>query len=94
MDSEARVNVHLKNCCKLIQGRYRKVNSQVVNATNKIDVNNAENDHMQARHSKKKKTEQLSLGNGRVMELKLIKSEAPERLSRTLTQRRGWSKEF
>ena len=55
MDSEARVNVYQKSCCKLIQGRYRKVNSQVVSATNKIDVNNAENGHLQARHSKKKK---------------------------------------
>ena len=55
MDSEVRVNVHLEICCKLLQGRYRKVNSQVVNATNKIDVNNAENDHIQARHAKKKK---------------------------------------
>ena len=55
MDSEARVNVYLNNCCKLIQGRYRKVNSQVVNAANKIDVNNTENSHMQARHAKKKK---------------------------------------
>jgi len=55
MDSEARVNVYLNNCCKLLQGQYRKVNSQVVNATNKIDVNNAENGHLQARHAKKKK---------------------------------------
>ena len=55
MDTEARVHVYLNNCCKLIQGRYRKVNSQVVNAANKIGVNNAENDHLQERHSKKKK---------------------------------------
>ena len=55
MDSEARVNVHLNNYYKLLQGRCRKVNSQVVNATNKIDVNNAENGHLQARHAKKKK---------------------------------------
>ena len=55
MDSEARVNVYLNNCYKLMQGRYRKVNSQVVNTTNKIDVNNTENGHLQARHAKKKK---------------------------------------
>ena len=41
MDSEARVNVYLNSCCKLLQG-YRKVNSQVVNEMNKIDVNNSE----------------------------------------------------
>ena len=65
MDSEARVNVHLKTCCKPLQGWYRKVNSQVVNVTNKIDVNNAENDHMQTRQwqgmQRKRRTEQLSL---------------------------------
>ena len=58
MDSEARVNVHLNNCCKLLQGRYRKDNSQVVNATNKIDVNNEEwpfAGKAVARHAKKKK---------------------------------------
>ena len=42
MDYEARVNVHRNICCKLLQGRYCRVNSQVVNATNKIDENNAE----------------------------------------------------
>ena len=76
MDYEARVNVYLNNCCKLKQGRYRKVNSQVVNATNKIDVNNTENGHMQARQwqgmQRKRRNEQLSIGNGKVMELKLI----------------------
>ena len=28
--------------------------------------------HLRARHSKKRKSEQLNLGNGKVMELKLI----------------------
>ena len=42
MNSEARVNVHPNNNRKLLQGRCFKVSSQVVNATNKIDVNNAE----------------------------------------------------
>ena len=57
---------------------------------------------------RKKWTEQLIIGNIKVMELKLIKhdealgdiqtfpgsqknSEAPERLSSALTERRGWS---
>ena len=34
-----------------------------------------QDDHLQARHAKKKRTEQLSLENGRVMELKLIKHD-------------------
>ena len=57
MDSEERVNVHLKNGCKLLQGRYRKDNSQVVNATNIRSTLTIQNDHLQAvaRHAKKKK---------------------------------------
>ena len=55
MDSEARVNVYLNIFCKPIQGRYRKVIGQVVNAANKIGVKNTENDHLQAKHAKKKK---------------------------------------
>ena len=64
--------------------------------------------HLRARDANKRWTEQLSLGNGKAMELNLIKhnaalkdragqlrnSEAPGRLSSTPTQRRGWSKEF
>ena len=52
---------------------------------------------------RKRWTEQLSLGNGEVIALKLIKHgkallpgsfrkfEAPERLSGTLTEHRGWN---
>ena len=34
MDFEERVNVHLNNCFKLLQGRCGKDSSQVANATN------------------------------------------------------------
>ena len=74
MNSEARVNVNLNNCCKLLQGRYCKVNSQVVNATNKIDVN-MQNDHFRQGMQRKRWFEKLSIGNDKVMELKSIKHD-------------------
>ena len=40
----------------------------------KIDVT-MQNDNLQARHAKKRRTKQLSLGNGKAMELKLIKHD-------------------
>ena len=68
MDSEARVNVHLDSLCELLQGKYCKVNSQVVNATNENDKQYRMVICRQG-IQRKRRTEQLGLRNGKVMEL-------------------------
>ena len=48
---------------------------QVVNVTNIRPTLTIQDDHLQARDAKRRWTEPQSLGNGKVMELKLIKHD-------------------
>ena len=49
--------------------------AQVVNVTNIRSALTMQVDHLQGRDAKKRKTEQLNLGKGKVIEVKLVKHD-------------------
>ena len=61
-------NVHLNSAIA-------RVTARLWSSRQRNEYYTIQDDHVQARHAKERRTKQLSLGNGKKMELKLIKND-------------------